>query len=140
MAAGVKASDVSDGEELKSWTYHVTREDLVRYAHASGDGNPIHQNEDFAKSVGLPDIIAHGMHTMAEVGRYVTDWAGDPGAVMRFKTRFTKPVVVPRDAGNDVTVSGRVTSKQGTRVVLELTAVSADGANVAEAEAEVDLT
>jgi acyl dehydratase len=131
--------NVNVGDELKPWTYHVTREDLVKYAHASGDGNPIHQNEEFAKSVGLPDVIAHGMHTMAKVGQYVTDWAGDPGAVRRFKTRFTKPVVVPKDSGAEVTVSGKVMSKDGTGVVVQLTAVTSDGANVAEAEANVTL-
>lgn len=130
---------VNVGEELKPWTYQVKREDLVKYAHASGDGNPIHQDEGFAKSVGLPDVIAHGMHTMAKVGQYVTDWAGDPGAVRRFKTRFTKPVVVPKENGAEVTVSGRVASKDGNTVVLQLAATTADGTNVAEAEAEVNL-
>src|SRR5688572_9795415 len=113
MASNTKAADVSVGEELKQWTYTVVREDLVKYARASGDGNPIHQDESFAKSVGLPDIIAHGMHSMAKIGQFVTDWAGDPGAVLRFKTRFTKPVVVPAGAGNTVTVSGKVAEKSG---------------------------
>ncbi len=139
MAATVKAGDVSVGEELKPWSYQVSRADLVAYANASGDGNPIHQDEDFAKSVGLPDVIAHGMHTMAKIGQYVTDWAGDPGAVVRFKTRFTKPVVVSKDAGNSVTVSGKVTSKEGRNVTLTLAAFTPEGTNVAEAEAVVKL-
>src|ERR1051326_4602238 len=130
MTASVKAADVNVGEELKPWTYTVRREDLVAYAHASGDQNPIHQNEEFAKQVGLPDVIAHGMHSMAKIGQYVTDWAGDPGAVVGFKTRFTKPVVVSKDAGNTVTVSGKVTAKDGNRVTLELSSATADGANV----------
>lgn len=133
------AKDVSAGEELKPWTYHVTREDLVRYAHASGDANPIHQDESFAISVGLPDVIAHGMHTMAKVAQYVTDWTGDPGAVLKCTTRFTKPVVVPKDGGNDVTVSGKVAAKDGNLVTLQLAAATADGAGVAEASAEVRL-
>lgn len=139
MSASIRVAGVSIGEELKPWTYHVRREDLVRYAHASGDGNPIHQDEEFAKSVGLPDVIAHGMHTMAKIGQYVTDWAGDPGAVVRFKTRFTKPVVVPKDGGNIVTVSGTVSSKSGDAVVLQLEATTPDGSNVAGAEVEVRL-
>jgi acyl dehydratase len=139
MTARVNASDVNVGEELKSWTYTVVREDLVKYAHASGDGNPIHQDENFAKSVGLPDVIAHGMHTMAKVGQFVTDWAGDPAAVVRFKTRFTKPVIVPAGAGNSVIVGGKVTAKDGQKVTLELSAATADGTSVAEAEADVVL-
>ena len=139
MTATVKASDVGVGEELKPWSYQVRREDLVAYAAASGDQNPIHQNEEFAKQVGLPDVIAHGMHTMAKVGQYVTDWAGDPSAVVRFRSRFTKPVVVPAAGGNTVTVSGRVTAKEGRTVTLQLSASTPDGSNVAEAEADVAL-
>jgi acyl dehydratase len=139
MTARVKAADVNVGEELKSWTYSVVREDLVKYAHASGDGNPIHQDENFAKSVGLPDVIAHGMHTMAKIGQFVTDWAGDPAAVVRFKTRFTKPVVVPKDGGNSVTVTGKVSAKDANTVTVQLSAATADGTNVGEAEADVKL-
>lgn len=140
MTARVGYAEIAEGEQLKPWSYQVSREDLVRYAHASGDGNPIHQDENFARSVGLPDVIAHGMQTMARVGQYVTDWVGDPGALKRFKTRFTAPVVVPKDAGNSVTVTGRVTRKiAGRRVVLELAAATPEGVNVAAAEAEVEL-
>ena len=75
----------------------MTRATLVQYAGASGDFNPIHWNERFAREVGLPDVIAHGMFTMAEAVRVVTDWAGDPGAVVEYGVRFTKPVAVPND-------------------------------------------
>lgn len=140
MSARVRFADVAEGEVLKPWSYPVVREDLVRYAAASGDANPIHQDEAFAKQVGLPDVIAHGMHTMARVGQYVTDWTGDPGAVVRFKTRFTAMVPVPRDGGNTVTVSGSVARKLGgNRVLLDLTAALPDGTAVARAEAEVTL-
>lgn len=132
-------ADVAEGQELKRWTYKVTREDLVAYARASGDQNPIHQNEEFAKSVGLPDLIAHGMHTMAKVGQYVADWAGDPGAVVRLKTRFTSVVPVAKSGGNEVTVSGTVRSKQGDRAVLDVIASLPDGTKVAQGEAEVRL-
>lgn len=139
MTARVRFADVAEGEELKPWSYKVVRKDLVAYANASGDGNPIHQDEQFAKSVGLPDVIAHGMHTMARVGQFMTDWAGDPGAVKRFKTRFSAMVVVPKDKGNTVGVSGKVARKlSGNRVLLELEA-EADGVPVAKAEAEVEL-
>src|SRR5919109_2396394 len=118
MTAKVRAADVAEGEELKPWQYRVTREDLVAYANASGDQNPIHQNEEFAKQVGLPDVISHGMLTMAKIGQYVTDWAGDPAAVIRIKTRFTQMVIVPKDAGNTVTVTGKVAGKAGNSVSL----------------------
>lgn len=138
MTAKVRSADVSEGEDLKPWQYRVTREDLVAYANASGDQNPIHQNEEFAKQVGLPDVISHGMFTMAKIGQYVTDWAGDPTAVLRIKTRFTQMVIVPKDAGNTVTVTGKVVSKDGNRVTLELAAAVGE-TNVGQAQAEVEL-
>ena len=139
MTAKVRYADVSEGEELKPWTYDVQRLNLVMYAGASGDFNPIHWNETFAKAVGLPDVISHGMFTMARIGQFVTDWIGDPGAVKRFKTRFTLPVVVPNEGGNKVTVSGKVARKlDSNRVVLEVSAAVGD-ANVGAAEAEVEL-
>lgn len=141
MAATVRAAEVAEGEELKPWTYKVTREDLVRYAKASGDQNPIHQDEGFAKSVGLPDVIAHGMQTMARMGQYLTDWAGDPGAVVRLKTRFTSVVVVPKDGGNEVTVSGVVRRKlDASSVLVEVIAYTPDGTKVAAGEAEIQLS
>jgi acyl dehydratase len=89
--------DVSVGEELPELQANIQRLSLVQYAGASGDFNIIHQNERIAKMVGLPDVIAHGMFTMAEAGRIVTDWAGDPAAVIEFGVRFSRPVVVPDD-------------------------------------------
>ncbi len=140
MTASVKFDDVAEGEELKAWTYNVQRLNLVMYCGASGDFNFIHWNEAFAKMVGLPDVISHGMFTMAKVGQFVTDWAGDPGAVVRFKTRFTKPVVVDNTSGNNVTVTGKVAKKlDGNRVLLELSATTQEGDNCATAEAEVVL-
>jgi acyl dehydratase len=139
VTSKVKYSDVSEGEELKGWTYDVQRLNLVMYAGASGDFNPIHWNEPFAKAVGLPDVISHGMFTMAKIGQFLTDWLGDAGAVKRFKTRFTQPVVVPNDTGNKVGVSGKVTKKlEGNRVLVEL-AASVGDVNVGAAEAEVEL-
>ncbi|MBQ1026826.1 MaoC family dehydratase [Micromonospora sp. C95] len=95
--------------ELPTQTFRVTRADLVRYAGASGDFNPIHWSDRFATKVGLPGVIAHGMFTMALVGRAVTTWAGSPDAVVDFGVRFTRPVVVPDDdAGTEIVVTAVV--------------------------------
>lgn len=140
MASSIKYSDVAEGEQLKAWTYNVQRINLVMYAGASGDFNIIHWNEEFAKMVGLPNVISHGMFTMAKVGQFVTDWAGDPGAVVRFQTRFTKPVVVDNQSGNNVTVTGTVAKKlDGNRVLVALTATTQEGESCAAAEAEIVL-
>ena len=96
------------GDQLPAQEFPIARADLVRYAGASGDFNPIHWNERFAKSVGLPDVIAHGMYTMAVAVRVVTDWVGDPAAVVEYSVRFTRPVVVPDDGGATLSVSGEV--------------------------------
>ncbi|TKG67566.1 MaoC family dehydratase [Prauserella endophytica] len=97
------------GAELPGLSVQVTRDQLVRYAGASLDFNPIHWNERFAKEVGLPDVIAHGMLTMALGARMVTDWVGDPGRVVEYGVRFTRPVVVPDDAeGALVEFTGKV--------------------------------
>jgi acyl dehydratase len=134
--------DVEVGTELPAHVLPVTRRDLVRYVGASGDDNIIHWNERTAKAVGLPDVIAHGMLTMARAGRVVTDWVGDPGRVESFKVRFSAPVVVPdTDEGTTLTISGTVTDKRdGNRVVVALTATTPDGATVLKgAEAIVRL-
>ncbi|MDZ5446194.1 MaoC family dehydratase [Micromonospora sp. 4G57] len=95
--------------ELPTQTFRVTRADLVRYAGASGDFNPIHWSDRFATKVGLPGVIAHGMFTMALVGRAVTAWAGAPDAVVDFGVRFTRPVVVPDDdQGTEIEVAAVV--------------------------------
>ncbi|MFG2356649.1 MaoC family dehydratase [Streptomyces sp. NPDC048521] len=127
MAAKIAYDDVEVGTELPAQTFPVTRATLVRYAGASGDFNPIHWNEKFAKEVGLPDVIAHGMFTMAEAIRVVTDWLGDPGAVVEYGVRFTKPVVVPNDdQGALIEVSGKVAAKLDDNTVrVDLTAMSA---------------
>ncbi|MEU3418142.1 MaoC family dehydratase [Streptomyces murinus] len=127
MTAKIGYDDVEVGTELPAGTFPVTRATLVRYAGASGDFNPIHWNERFAKEVGLPDVIAHGMFTMAEAIRVVTDWLGDPGAVVEYGVRFTKPVVVPNDdQGALIEVSAKVAAKLDDKTVrVDLTATSA---------------
>jgi acyl dehydratase len=127
-------ADVAVGDEIPEVTFPVQRVNLIQYAGASGDANIIHWNERVATAVGLPNVIAHGMFTMAEAGRVVTDWAGDPGAVVEYGVRFSKPVVVPDDdSGASLVVGGRVesldadaktativlTAKVGSDVVLQ---------------------
>ncbi len=96
-SGAMTAGAVTVGQTLPPLTYTVTRKQLVKYAGASGDFNAIHWNARVAREVGLPDVIAHGMFTMASAGRIVTDWIGDPGLVTQFEVRFTRPVVVPDD-------------------------------------------
>jgi acyl dehydratase len=117
---------VEVGTELAAQRFPVRREHLVRYAGASGDFNVIHWNERVARSVGLPNVIAHGMFTMAEACRVVTDWAGDPGAVVEYGVRFTRPVVVPDDnTGATLEVTGKVVEKlPDRRLRVQLTATS----------------
>jgi acyl dehydratase len=104
-----RPTDVEVGTELPEQVSRVTRADLVRYAGASGDFNVIHWNERVAREVGLPGVIAHGMLTAGIAARAVTAWAGDPGAVVDYQVRFSRPVVVPDDEdGAEVTVRGRV--------------------------------
>src|SRR4051812_34659597 len=140
MTAKVKYADVEVGQELPAQTYPVQRIDLVKYAGASGDFNPIHWNEPFAKSVGLPDVIAHGMFTMAQGGRYVTDWAGDPGAVLDYGVRFSSMVVVPNDGGTEIEISGVIEDKlDDNAVVVALTARSGGQKVLTRAKATVRL-
>jgi len=113
------------GTELPERVFEIDRELLVAYANASGDQNPIHQNEEFALSVGLPNVIAHGMLTMALVGKYVTDWAGGSASVKEFGARFVKPVIVPAGQKVDLTVSATVAEVVGDRISLTLSATSA---------------
>jgi acyl dehydratase len=133
--------DIEAGAEIAPRQYQVTRADLVRYAGASGDFNVIHWNERIAKSVGLPDVIAHGMFTMALAGRFLTDWAGDPAAVTEYGVRFSAPVVVPDDdKGATVEVSGVVTGKlDGNQVTVDVTARSGDTKVLTRAHATVRL-
>ena len=117
-------SDFAAGQELPTQTYRVTRADLVRYAGASGDFNPIHWSDRVADAVGLPGVIAHGMFTMALTARALDTWAGGPGRVRELGCKFTKPVVVPDDdAGVEVHVAGTVKNltEDGVHVSLEVT-------------------
>ena len=136
-----KFADVTVGAELPPVSYPVNRLSLVKYCGASGDFNFIHWNERIARSVGLPNVIAHGMFTMAQTGRYVTDWAGDAGAVVEFGVRFSAMVVVPDDdTGASIEVSGTVEEKlDGNLVAVALTARSGDAKVLTRARAVVRL-
>ena len=141
MPEQIKFADVEAGAELAEVSYPVTRLSLVKYAGASGDFNPIHWNERIAKAVGLPDVIAHGMFTMAEAGRFITNWAGPGAVVLEFGVRFSSPVVVPDDdAGAMINVSGHVEEKlDGNRVALALTVRSGGTKVLTRARAVVRL-
>nr|MDT0666071.1 MaoC family dehydratase [Micromonospora sp. DSM 115978] len=141
MPATVAFDDVEVGFQLPEQTYPITREDLVRYAGASGDLNAIHWNDRVAASVGLPGVIAHGMLTMATACRLVTDWVGDPGAVVDYGVKFSSPVVVPDDdQGAALVVSGVVEKKlDGGRATVNLTVRSAGAKVLMAARATVQL-
>ena len=139
--SAVSNADVEAGTVLPAVTYPVNRLSLVKYCGASGDFNVIHWNERIARSVGLPNVIAHGMFTMAQAGRYVTDWAGDAGVLVEFGVRFSAPVVVPDDdVGATIEVTGTVEEKlDGNQVVLGLTAQSAGSKVLTRSRAVVRL-
>jgi acyl dehydratase len=134
-------AEVEVGAELPSASYPATRLSLVKYCGASGDFNVIHWNERIAKSVGLPDVIAHGMFTMAQAGRYVTDWAGPAAIVTELSVRFSAPVVVPDDdTGATIEVTGTVAEKLAdNKVALTLVARSAGTKVLAKSRAVVTL-
>jgi acyl dehydratase len=119
------------GQHIGTATVPVNRADLVRYAGASGDFNPIHWNERFATEVGLPGVIAHGMFTMGAAVRLVEDWAGDPASIVDYQTRFTKPVPVGDPAGTNPS-DAEVTALEVSGMVAAL--------DEAERTARVDLT
>lgn len=116
---------IAVGTVLPTKIYYLDRALLKAYADASGDQNPIHQNEEFAISVGLPNVIAHGMLTMALVGTFISDWAGGSAHVKEFSARFIKPVIVPAGEKVDLTVTATVTEVDGNRIKVECVATSA---------------
>jgi acyl dehydratase len=113
------------GTVLEEKVFYLDRALLKAYANASGDQNPIHQNEEFALSVGLPNVIAHGMLTMALVGKYVSDFAGGSANVLEYSARFIKPVIVPAGEKVDLTVSATVAEIADGKISLTLSATSA---------------
>lgn len=122
--------EVAVGDQLPPLSVRVSRADLVRYAGACGDFNPIHWDERVARGVGLPDVIAHGMLTMAMGGRLLTSWAGDPGAVVDYGVRFTHPVVVPHEGATCIEFSGRVAALLAANTVRVDVTATCDGRKV----------
>ena len=116
---------IEPGATLPTKIFYLDRKLLKAYANASGDHNPIHQSEEFALSVGLPNVIAHGMLTMALVGKFISDWAGGSANVKEFSARFLKPVIVPAGEKVDLTVSATVLEVDGNRIKLDCIATSA---------------
>jgi len=141
MSASVAWSDVEVGTELPPLTVNLQRINLVMYAGASGDFNVIHWNQRVAQAVGLPDVIAHGMLTMASAGRVVTDWLGDPGALVEYGVRFTRPVVVPDDdKGATLEITAAVAEKRDDNLVrVDITAKFNDTTVLGKAQAVVRL-
>ncbi|OFR68012.1 MaoC family dehydratase [Rothia sp. HMSC068F09] len=135
----VRFEDLEKGQDIGLRTVELSRASLVRYAGASGDFNPIHWNERFAQSVGLSGVIAHGMLTMGTAVQLVSDWVGDPGAIVDYQTRFTKPVPVadapggenPDTPTNALTISGKVGAlneeERTARIDLTVTARDEEG-------------
>ncbi|WP_020520497.1 MaoC family dehydratase [Catelliglobosispora koreensis] len=129
---------LSVGEVLPEQVFRITRADLVRYAGASGDFNPIHWNERFALSVGLPGVIAHGMFTMALAGQAVAAWAGGGDKVLDFGVRFTRPVLVPDDdEGASLVFTGLVKSAEDGFATVDITATCNGEKILAQAKAKI---
>ncbi|WP_327637929.1 MaoC family dehydratase [Kribbella sp. NBC_00482] len=126
------------GTELPALTVTLRREDLVRYAGASGDFNPIHWNDRMAAALGLPGVIAHGMLTMASAVRVVTDWLDDPADLVEYGVRFTKPVVVPDDdKGASVTFTAKVDKVTDGLAEIDITALAGEEKVLGRARAVV---
>ncbi len=142
MKTAVTFSQVSVGDELTPVTQHFTRLDLVKYAGASGDFNAIHLNERIAHSVGLPDVIAHGMLTMGCAIQVVTNWVGNPTAVIDYSVRMTRPVVVPdTDEGTEVVFAGVIGAKNDDGTVrVDITATCEGQTVLGQAKALVRLS
>jgi acyl dehydratase len=132
-------NELAAGTELPPLTVQLTRSSLVRYAGASGDFNPIHYSDRFAAAIGLPGVVAHGMLTMAEAVRVVTDWLDDPARLIEYGVRFTKPVVVPDDdKGTTLSVTAVVAAVNDDGTArIDITALAGDEKVLGQARALV---
>jgi acyl dehydratase len=137
----INIASLEVGQEIGSKNLHFTRDSLVRYAGASGDFNPIHYRDDFAKAVGLEGVLAHGMLTMGAAVQVAVDWIGDSGKVIDYGVRFTKPVFVDARAGADVLVIGKIGAidLENNTVRIDLSASSAEVAVLGKAQAVIKL-
>ncbi len=137
--AHINIASLEVGQEIGSIEYRLTRDSLVRYAGASGDFNPIHYRDDIAKAVGLDGVLAHGMLTMGAAVQVAINWIGDPGRIVDYGVRFTKPVFVDAAKGAVLTVSGKVgeIDVENSIVRIDITASCADVAVLGKAQARV---
>ena len=135
----INIASLEVGQEIGSIEYRVTRDSLVRYAGASGDFNPIHYRDDIAKAVGLDGVLAHGMLTMGAAVQVAINWIGDPGRIVDYGVRFTKPVFVDATKGAVLIVSGKVgeIDVENSIVRIDITASCADVAVLGKAQARV---
>ena len=132
--------ELAVGQELPARDFKITRDSLVRYAGASGDFNPIHYRDDFAQSVGLPGVLAHGMLTMGLAAQVVVDFVGDSGKVLDYQVRFTKPVLVDAKDGATVSVSAKVIEIDDTGIArIDLTAISSELTVLGKAQVRVQI-
>ncbi|MFB8385611.1 MaoC family dehydratase [Microbacterium sp. NPDC055910] len=130
---------LSVGDVVAERSVHLTRESLVRYAGASGDFNPIHYRDDVAASVGLPGVLAHGMLTMGVAVQTVTGWLGDPGRILDYGVRFTRPVVVDPDTGADLTIVAKVGAVDDETARIDLTVTHGETTVLGKAQVRVRL-
>jgi acyl dehydratase len=135
----INIASLEVGQEIGSIEYRLTRDSLVRYAGASGDFNPIHYRDDIAKAVGLDGVLAHGMLTMGAAVQVAINWIGDPGRIVDYGVRFTKPVFVDATKGAVLIVSGKVgeIDVENSIVRIDITASCADVAVLGKAQARV---
>jgi acyl dehydratase len=127
------------GDVVAEKTYELSRDNLVRYAGASGDFNPIHYRDDVAQSVGLPGVLAHGMLTMGFAVQPVVDWVGDPGKIVDYQVKFTRPVPVDAEAGASVTVVAKVGALEEGVARIDLTVTFGGQTVLGKAQARVSL-
>jgi acyl dehydratase len=132
-------STLTIGEIVAEQSYPLTRDSLVRYAGASGDFNPIHYRDDVASNVGLPGVLAHGMLTMGTAVQPVVEWLGDPGRVLDYQVRFTRPVVVDPDLGAVITVIAKVAALEEGAARIDLTVTYAEQTVLGKAQVRVKL-
>jgi acyl dehydratase len=137
----VEYSSLTKGDVVAEESFHLTRDNLVRYAGASGDFNPIHYRDDIAQSVGLPGVLAHGMLTMGFAVQPVSNWVGDPARIVDYQVRFTRPVLIDAATGADVTVTATVGALEDeTQIVrIDLTAKFNDETVLGKAQVRVNL-
>ena len=122
----LKFDNINMGEQAPIVSHKLTRTDLVRYAGASGDFNPMHSDEVAAKAAGLPSVFGHGMFSMGLLGRAITDWAG-PGNLLNYRVRFTKQTWPGETLSSRIVVTGKEETKEGKVITAEISLVNQDG-------------